>query len=303
MAFGSQGRGGRKIRLVAVHTAEGARTAVALRNFFDGNTNASCHTIISAGNTLDIVPRALAAWTLRSGNNISVNAELCAFAKWTRAQWLSATAVDGCENPRAILSRTAAWIRRECVASNVPMVKLTAADVAAGKSGVIGHIDWTNGMKDGSHWDPGPGFPWDVVMAEVRQGAPAAAAAREDSAEVITDADLDRIAQAVATKVQLRNPNVPKVNGQFVTEPWWITDSYLEYRVCARVEGMITSAFAAHNEAAAQGEQVTRDQIKAAMASELAEVNQELTALAAQLAEHDANTDVVTPPVAPSAAK
>jgi hypothetical protein len=39
--------------------------------------------------------------------------------------------------------------------------------VAAGKSGVIGHVDWTVGKRDGSHTDPGPNFPWDVLMARV----------------------------------------------------------------------------------------------------------------------------------------
>jgi N-acetyl-anhydromuramyl-L-alanine amidase AmpD len=29
---------------------------------------------------------------------------------------------------------------------------------------VIGHIDWTVGMQDGTHTDPGTGFPWDLVL-------------------------------------------------------------------------------------------------------------------------------------------
>lgn len=189
MAFGSSSRGGQRIIWVAVHTAEGATTASSLRNFFDGNSNASCHTIIDAGSTLDIVPRSRAAWTLRNGNSRSVNAELCAFAKWSRAQWLSSGTVNGCRNPRVIVSRTAAWVRRECVASGVPMVKLTAADVRAGRSGVIGHVDYTNGTGDGSHWDPGPNFPWDIVMAEVRQGSNATT---EDDMP-LSNADIKRI--------------------------------------------------------------------------------------------------------------
>lgn len=176
MAIGSSSRGGARVRLVAVHTAEGARTAHDLRAYFDrAGINASSHTIIDHNDTLDLVPRDRAAWTLRSGNPISVNLETCAFARWSRAQWLSTGTIDGCVNPRAMLDRTATWIRRECDALNIPKVKLSSADVRAGKAGVIGHINWTEGMKDGSHWDPGPGFPWDYVMARVTGGGASAA--------------------------------------------------------------------------------------------------------------------------------
>lgn len=171
MAIGSSSRGGAKTRLVAVHTAEGARTARDLRAYFDKpGVNASSHVAIDADTTLDMVPRERASWTLRNGNPVSVNAELCGFARWTREQWLSTGAVDGCRSPKAILDRTAEWIRRECEALGIPKRKLSAADVAAGKSGVIGHVEWTVGMRDGTHWDPGPGFPWDYVMSRVTGG-------------------------------------------------------------------------------------------------------------------------------------
>ncbi|MDQ3577545.1 MAG: hypothetical protein M3443_08070, partial [Actinomycetota bacterium] len=54
-----------------------------------------------------------------------------------------------------------------CRARDIPLVKLSPADVKAGKAGVCGHIDWTLGMKDGSHTDPGGNFPWDHVMTRV----------------------------------------------------------------------------------------------------------------------------------------
>jgi hypothetical protein len=171
MAYKSDPRGSRAVRIVGIHTAEGARTAASLGSyFFQAATQASSHVGIDAGNTFQYVPYDRSAWTMRSANPISDNAELCGFAHWTREQWLSTATADGCANPRAILDRTAAWIRSRCLARGIPIRKLTPAQVAAGQSGVIAHWDWTLGMHDGTHTDPGGGFPWDYVIAQASGG-------------------------------------------------------------------------------------------------------------------------------------
>lgn len=171
MAYKSDPRGTRAVRLVAVHTAEGARTAASLGSYFaQTSTQASSHVGIDAGATLQYVDYSRSAWTIRSGNPISDNAELCAFAAFSRAQWLNSAPVNGCANPLAILDRTAAWIRSRCLARGIPIRKLTPAQVAAGQAGVIGHVDWTLGMHDGTHTDPGGGFPWDYVINRANAG-------------------------------------------------------------------------------------------------------------------------------------
>lgn len=171
MAYKSSPRGTRPVRLVAIHTAEGARTAASLgAYFYRPDIQASSHVGIDAGATLSYVGYDRASWTLRSGNPISDNAELCAFANFTREQWLGTARVNGCDNPRAILDRTAAWIRERCLARRIPIVKVSPAQVAAGASGVIAHWDWTIGMQDGSHTDPGKNFPWDYVINKANQG-------------------------------------------------------------------------------------------------------------------------------------
>lgn len=152
-----QARTAAPVRLVVIHTAEGALTTASLGAFFArSSTEASSHAGIDDKGIETYVPYDKAAWTIRSANGISDNAELCGFAKWTRAQWLN--------DHTPMLRLAAQWIRERCTARGIPIKKLTPAEVAAGKAGVIGHVDWTTGMKDGSHTDPGPGFPWDVVM-------------------------------------------------------------------------------------------------------------------------------------------
>lgn len=150
-------RGKAPVRLIIIHTAEGARTVTSLGNYFaSAAIQASSHVGIDDTGTEQYVPYTEASWTTRAANPISENAELCGFAAWTRGQWLN--------EHHPMLERTAAWIRERCLARGIPIRKLTPAQVGSGLPGVCGHVDWTLGMHDGSHTDPGPGFPWDVVM-------------------------------------------------------------------------------------------------------------------------------------------
>jgi peptidoglycan hydrolase-like protein with peptidoglycan-binding domain len=151
-------RNGKRVRLVVVHTAEGARTVESLGAFFkDRNRQVSSHVGIDDKRIETYVDPERQAFTLRSGNAISENAELCGFAAWSREEWL--------EEHHRMLELTAEWIADRCLERDIPVRKLTPPEVAAGEAGVIGHIDWTKGMHEGTHTDPGPGFPWDVVMA------------------------------------------------------------------------------------------------------------------------------------------
>ncbi len=157
----SSSRGGARVIWVAVHTAEGARTAEDLRAYFARSTTSSAHAVADDTTLLQsLVPYDRAAWTLRNGNARSDNLELCGFADWTRDEWI--------EQHGGMLHAAATWIRSRCKARGIPIRKLTPAQVGAGWSGVIGHVDYTNGTGDGTHWDPGPGFPWDIVMALAR---------------------------------------------------------------------------------------------------------------------------------------
>lgn len=150
-------RGTAPVSLVIVHTAEGARTVTSLGNYFaSAAVQVSSHVGIDDTGIEQYVPYSEAAWTTRAANPISDNAELCGFAAWTRDQWLNE------HHPMLVL--TAQWVRERCLARGIPIRKLTPAQVAAGQAGVIGHVDWTVGMDDGSHTDPGQGFPWDVVI-------------------------------------------------------------------------------------------------------------------------------------------
>ncbi|MBP2208154.1 hypothetical protein JOJ86_005880 [Rhodococcus percolatus] len=48
----------------------------------------------------------------------------------------------------------------------IPLVKLTGAQMRAGQEGVGGHADTVDAWHSTDHTDPGPGFPWDVLLAK-----------------------------------------------------------------------------------------------------------------------------------------
>lgn len=164
MAYKYSSRNGQKVRLIALHTAEGATTAESLGNYFYRNdVQASSHVGIDDTHGLQYVDYAYAAWTMRNANPYSENAELCGFAAWTRDQWLN--------QHKYMLDQAAQWIANRCHARGIPIRKLSPQQVGAGEWGVCGHADYTYGTSDGTHTDPGVNFPWDYVM-EKAGGAP-----------------------------------------------------------------------------------------------------------------------------------
>lgn len=160
-------RGGERSRLVVLHTAEGARDVYSLGAFLQRTPNqVSYHGAVDDRRYESYVNYSQAAWSLRNGNQESDNLCLCAFAGWTRGEWL--------RHPR-MLELTAAWIAERCKARGVPIRRLTDPECAAAirddhhPGGVIDHWTYTRATRDGSHWDVGNGFPWDVVMGRAQQ--------------------------------------------------------------------------------------------------------------------------------------
>jgi hypothetical protein len=154
-------RGGATVRLIVLHTAEGARTIEELGNFFANAANdVSSHTGIDdkKGVIGEYVRRDGKAWTAANANPVSVQAELCAFAGWTKADWQ--------KHPN-MLDNTSRWIAEEAKHFGLPVTKLTAAQAQGSGRGVCQHNDL--GSWGGGHWDCGTGFPINDVL-EVARG-------------------------------------------------------------------------------------------------------------------------------------
>jgi len=150
-------RGGAPVRLIVLHTAEGARNIADLGAWFaNPASGVSSHVgIDDTANTVgEYVRRDYKAWTAANANPVAVQAELCAFADWDAAEWN--------RHPN-MLANTAAWIAEEAKAFAIPIVKLTAGQAQGSGRGVCQHNDL--GSWGGGHWDCGPAFPIDAVIA------------------------------------------------------------------------------------------------------------------------------------------
>jgi len=155
-------RGGSAVRLIVLHTAEGARTIEELGNFFaSSSSGVSSHVGIDdqAGVIGEYVKRPNKAWTQGNANPVAVSVELCAFAKWTVDEWH--------QHPN-MLENCARWIAEEAAYFGVPITKLTAAQAQGSGRGVCQHADL--GSWGGGHWDCGGGFPIDEVLDMARGG-------------------------------------------------------------------------------------------------------------------------------------
>lgn len=156
-------RGGSGVRLVIVHTAEGADTYKALGNYFaSSSAGVSSHVGIddTPGRVGEYVKRPNKAWTAGDANPYSVNVELCGFAAWTPADW---------QRHPQMLDNCAQWIAEECAYYGIPIRKLASGAAMGGTAGVCGHVDVSG---PGGHWDPGPSFPWSRVIDAAQTGRP-----------------------------------------------------------------------------------------------------------------------------------
>jgi hypothetical protein len=156
-------RGGSSVRLVVLHTAEGARTIESLGGFFQGNVGASSHAgADDTPNTIgEYVSRGNKAWTQADYNPQCVSIELCGFADWSTAEWR--------DNHPNMLENTAKWIAEECAHFGIPVTNLSASQAQSNGRGVCQHNDLGSG--GGGHWDCGPNFPIDYVLSLAKGGA------------------------------------------------------------------------------------------------------------------------------------
>jgi len=157
-------RGGSAVRLIVLHTAEGATTIQSLGSYFaNPASGVSSHVgIDDTPETVgEYVKRGNKAWTAANANPVAVQAELCAFASWSPVQWSS--------HP-VMLSNTAKWIAEEAATFGIPIVKLTPTQAQGNGRGVCQHSDL--GSWGGGHWDCGPSFPIDQVIS-MASGSPA----------------------------------------------------------------------------------------------------------------------------------
>ena len=175
-------RGGSGVRLIVLHTAEGARTIESLGGFFQGDVGASSHVgADDKVNTIgEYVKRSNKAWTQSNYNPVAVSIELCGFASWSADEWH--------RHPN-MLDNCAKWIAEEAAAYGLPITRLNASQAQGSGRGVCQHVDLGSG--GGGHWDCGSGFPMNEVLTMAHGGSPGPSPSTEEGQQMVTSAVSD----------------------------------------------------------------------------------------------------------------
>lgn len=153
-----------KIDLLVVHTMESPHkgdTAERVATWLAraDSPKASAHYFIDCeGDVVQSVADHNVAWGAPGANAKGLHFEHAGFAKFTRAQWL--------EEPQMKMLRTSARLLAEKARKyNIPIKLVDVGPLKSGERGITGHKHCTDAFSNGAgHWDPGPGWPWDVYL-------------------------------------------------------------------------------------------------------------------------------------------
>lgn len=156
---------GRAIAVVVIHTTEirerdGAAEACA-RWFANPASEVSAHYCVDVDTTIQCVREEDIAWHARGGNASSIGIELAGFAGQRALGWADSYS-------RAVVERAAGLAAEVCERHGIPIRRLRAAELVAGRRGITGHADVSAAFRKSDHWDPGPDFPWARFLRLVR---------------------------------------------------------------------------------------------------------------------------------------
>ena len=148
---------------IVIHTTEnsGRTTAMDVARYQQSPSAAGSYNMLVdkfrntvRSNDDNFVPWAAGSWQANSRYiHIAVTGE----AKYSRETWLG-------EYLAAIeeLAKMVAHTAREY---GIPLVRLTVDQLRSGVKGLAGHNECAKAFGGSDHWDPGPNFPYDVVIA------------------------------------------------------------------------------------------------------------------------------------------
>jgi N-acetyl-anhydromuramyl-L-alanine amidase AmpD len=140
---------------------KGGAESVA-KYFQSSGAGGSAHYVVDPSEVVQCYSEKTICWHAPPNAN-SIGVELCDPQTGASSRWADA-------NHEAMLVRAAALVREIAARWNVPLVRLSVADLKAGRRGICGHVDVSQAFHQTDHTDPGSGFPWAHFMDLVTRG-------------------------------------------------------------------------------------------------------------------------------------
>lgn len=157
----------RKVRLIVIHDMEYPEKFTAaeeVARYFatlsEKEGKKSAHICVDNDSIVQCVKDRQIAYAAPGCNSDGIQIELAGYSKQTRNQWLD-------DYSSALIDMCAHAVAQYLVKFDLPPVHLTDAQLRAGQKGIIGHDQCSRVYKQSDHTDPGPDFPWDVLMERV----------------------------------------------------------------------------------------------------------------------------------------
>jgi len=149
--------------------ASAAGVAANVEDYFRRtDCGGSAQYIVDVRDTLHDLPDNTIAWGAPP-NPGSEHIEICGTRYYTRAQWLSPQVWPAVQNAIHVAAELT-------VRLTIPIVKLSPNDLVNGHHGHCGHVDVSQAWGQTDHTDPGPDFPWDLVIPALKVATGARAA-------------------------------------------------------------------------------------------------------------------------------
>ncbi len=147
-----------------VHTTQGAeaerRSSATGAWFADPRSGGSAHYAVDPVQIVQCVREKDIAWGVGgAANKRGVHVEFCGRAEQTEEEWDD-------EASRYQVALAARLFAELCDRYDIPPIRLDVDGIRAGNKGIASHADGCK-VYGGSHWDPGPDFPWDDFLALV----------------------------------------------------------------------------------------------------------------------------------------
>jgi N-acetyl-anhydromuramyl-L-alanine amidase AmpD len=162
-----------RVDLVVLHSTENPVKPGIARNiasWFAGDNapQASAHYVVGPDDIYQGVLEKDISWAAPGVNDIAVNVEQVGQALST--DWTSAG--SGPNDGLAVLRNSAELVRSICDRWKIPMERVDAQGLRAGKRGITTHASVTEAFKRSTHVDPGGSgdarWPWDTFLQLVR---------------------------------------------------------------------------------------------------------------------------------------